>query len=69
MHFLNKLQKGTEISEQPLFVFSVTDELRSKQHLFETFEVRKVKRPNNPHHWVLRDLAQNNVFQNTLFSN
>ena len=60
--FLKKLREANEFLEQPIVVSSKIDELRSKQHLFETSEVDKVKRFNNQHHWLLRDLAQRNAF-------
>ena len=57
-----------DFSAQPIFVSSVMDELRNKQHFFETSEVDKVRRLTYPHHWLLRDLAQMNAFQKTFFS-
>ena len=48
---------------------SAFDELRNKQHRFETPEVDKVKRLNNPHHCLLKDLAQVIALQYTFFHN
>ena len=68
VHFLNKLQKGNEFSEQPIVISSVIGELRNKQQISETSEVIKVKSLNNQHHWLLRELARINAFQYTFSS-
>ena len=67
VHFLNTLQEANEFLDQPFVVFPVFDEIRMRQHFFETFEVDKVKRPKNPQHWLLGDIAQIKVFQYTVF--
>ena len=58
MDFLKKLHEANEFLEQPIFLFSVIDEFRNKQHSSETFAVEKVKRLNNPHHWFFELLLK-----------
>ena len=55
---MKKLPEANEFLVQPSIVSSVKDELRNKQHLFETSELDEVKRLIIPHHWLWRDLAQ-----------
>ena len=69
VQFLNDLHEVNEFLEQSLVVFCVIDELCNIQHFFETSGVEKIERPNNPHHWFLRDVAQINAFQHTFFPN
>ena len=57
VHFLNKLKETYESIKQPIVVSSVIDELRNKRHLLETSEVDKHEKLQNPHHWLLQDLA------------
>ena len=67
VHFRSKLQEANEFLDYPIVVSSAIDELRDKQHFFETSVVAKVIRLNNPRHWLLRDLSLINVFQYTFF--
>ena len=53
LHFVNKLQEPMEVLEQRIVVSSAIDQLREKQHLFETFESDVVKKLQNPQHWFL----------------
>ena len=64
--FLNILQEFVEISET-IVVFSVIDELRKVQLFFETSEVVKIERPNDPHHWLSRDFGRRNAFRRQSF--
>ena len=67
-HFLDKLQEANEFLENPVFLPSAFDELRSKDNFFETSDVDKIRQSHNPHHWLLRDLIQINNFQYKFFS-
>ena len=58
LNFSINCKKTKEISEKPNNVSCAIDEPRKKPKLFETLEVDKVKRLKNPHHWLLRDIAQ-----------
>ena len=58
VHFLNKLQEANAFSEQLVVVSFMIDELRIRQHFFETSEVEKIKRRKNSHQWLFRDIAQ-----------
>ena len=64
---MNKLQEANDFLDQPIVVSSVFDELRAKQHLFETSDNDKIRRFNDPHHRLLRDLARINASQYTFF--
>ena len=65
VHFPFKLQEAIEFS---IAASSAIDEFGKKQTLFETSGVDELKRPNNPHHWLLWVLAQINDYQITFFS-
>ena len=67
-HFLDKLQEANEFLENPVFLPSAFDELRSKDNFFETSDVDRIRQSHNPHHWLLRDLIQINNFQYKFFS-
>ena len=67
--FLRKMQEAFEFLENFIVVFSKFDELRDKQHFFESSEIDEVKRLNNPHPWILREYAQMNVFRHNFFPN
>ena len=62
---MNQLQEVNEFLGQPVVVSPVIDELRDKQHFFETSEIEKLKRLNYPHNWFLRDIAPKNSFRKT----
>ena len=60
--FWKKLKEANCFLEQPIVVFSVIDEIRNKQHLFESFQEDESRRLKNPHHGRLCDLAQTKSF-------
>ena len=55
--FRKKLLETIEVLEQLIFFSSAVDELRNKQHVFESFEVDKKRRAHNPHDLLLREIA------------
>ena len=62
------MQESYDFLGKHVVVSSAIDELRDKQHFFESSEVDKVKRSKNPHYWFLRDIVQINAFQFIFFS-
>ena len=65
--FSEKLQETNDSLEQPIVASFAIAELRDKHHYFKTSELDTVERLKNPHHWLLRDLAQINTSQYTFF--
>ena len=55
--FGKKLLQTIEVLEQLIFFSSAIDELRNKQHVFESSEIDKKRRAHNPHHLLLREIA------------
>ena len=54
--------KSLQYSKTSIIVWSVNDELRNEEHLFETSELFKFKWFKDPHQCPLEELAQKSLF-------